>query len=42
MGAWLQVAKSQELGWRARRKLPDYIDAVLQEAMAAATPSAGS
>jgi UDP-glucose 4-epimerase len=42
MGAWLQVAKSQALGWRARRKLPDYIDAVLQEAMAAATPSAGS
>ena len=25
MGAWLNVAKSQALGWRARRKLPQYI-----------------
>jgi UDP-glucose 4-epimerase len=28
MGAWLNVSKSQALGWRARRKLADYVAGV--------------
>ncbi|MGH6955858.1 MAG: NAD-dependent epimerase/dehydratase family protein [Caulobacteraceae bacterium] len=28
MGAWLNVGRSQALGWKARRKLKDYIDGV--------------
>jgi UDP-glucose 4-epimerase len=42
MGAWLNVARTQSLGWRARRKLPDYIAAAVARAEATEPQALGS
>jgi UDP-glucose 4-epimerase len=36
MSAWLNVARSQALGWKATRRLPDYIAAIRASKAAAA------